>query len=100
MATMMISSTQLRSRARELEDLNKQFDTQVRALEEKEQALKSMYEGEAATEFHNAFSQDKIQMNNFFNCIARYIAVLEKIAERMERAERENRDTARRRSYK
>lgn len=99
MATMMVSSQALLTRAQELEDLNNQFKTQTSALEEKEQALKGMYEGDAATEFHNAFSRDKIQMDNFFNCIARYAQVLREIASNIERAEAENKSVAATRSY-
>lgn len=99
MATTMISSSALVARAQELEDLNNQFKTQVNALEEKEQALKGMYEGDAATEFHNAFSRDKIQMDNFFNCIARYAVVMREIAAKMDQTESENRTIASTRSY-
>lgn len=99
MATMMISSSLLNARAQELDDLNNQFKTQVSALEEKEQALKAMYEGDAATAFHNAFSRDKIQMDNFFNCIARYAQVLREIAAKLEQTESQNQSIATTRSY-
>ena len=99
MATMMISSSLLNARAQELDDLNNQFKTQVSALEEKEQALKAMYEGDAATAFHNAFSRDKIQMDNFFNCIARYAQVLREIAAKVEQTESQNQSIATTRSY-
>lgn len=99
MATTMISSSALIARAQELEDLNNQFKTQVQSLEEKEQALKGMYEGDAATAFHNAFSRDKIQMDNFFNCIARYVQVMREIAAKLEQTEAENCSIANTRVY-
>ncbi len=88
--TVMVSSAQLRTRASELSELNHRFKTQVTALEEKEGVLKGMYEGDAATTFHNAFTRNKIQMDNFFNCIDRYARVLEEIAARWDQAEAQN----------
>ena len=99
MATIMISSSMLNARAQELDDLNNQFKTQVSALEEKEQALKAMYEGDAATAFHNAFARDKVQMDNFFNCITRYAQVMREIAAKMAQTESENQNIATTRSY-
>ena len=92
--TMMVSSTQLRNRANEIEQLNEQFKVQVNNLVEKENALRSMYEGDAATAFRTAFERNKIQMDNFFNCIARYAQVMEEIAARIEMAEQQNQATA------
>ena len=99
MSQVIFNSAQVLARAGELEELNNQFKTQVQSLEEKEQALKAMYEGDAATAFHNAFSRDKIQMDNFFNCIARYAVVLREIAAKMQQAEGENQQLASARSY-
>lgn len=93
-STIMVSSAQLRNRASELKELNQRFKTQVNTLEEKEGVLKGMYEGDAATTFHNAFNRNKIQMDNFFNCIERYAAVLEEIAARWDQAEAQNQSIA------
>jgi len=91
---MMVSSAQLRARAEEIANLNEQFKTQVAALEDKELALRAMYEGDAANAFHAAFQRNKIQMDNFFNCIARYAFVMTEIASRIELAEQQNQSTA------
>lgn len=96
---IMMSSAQVAARAQEIDELNAQFKAQVNSLEEKEGSLKSMYEGDAATAFHNAFTRDKVQMDNFYNCIAQYAAVLREIASRMEQAEAINRETATTRAY-
>ncbi len=94
MATMMVSSAQLRNRAEEIAQLNEQFKAQVNSLAEKEASLRTMYEGDAATAFRTAFERNKIQMDNFFNCIARYAAVLQEIAARIELAEQQNQSIA------
>ena len=90
MSTMMVSSSQLRNRASEIEQLNEQFKAQVNSLVEKEGNLRSMYEGDAANAFHAGFERNKIQMDNFFNCIARYAQVMNEIASRIEQAEQQN----------
>ena len=94
MASVFVSSAQLRTRASELTELNQRFKTQVTSLEEKEGVLKGMYEGDAATTFHNSFIRNKIQMDNFYNCIERYAAVLQEIAARWDQAEAQNQSIA------
>ena len=94
MASVFVSSAQLRTRASELTELNQRFKTQVNSLEEKEGVLKGMYEGDAATTLHNAFTRNKIQMDNFYNCIERYAAVLQEIAARWDQAEAQNQSIA------
>lgn len=93
-SSIFVSSAQLRTRASELTELNQRFKTQVTALQEKEGVLKGMYEGDAATTFHNAFTRNKIQMDNFYNCIERYAAVLQEIAARWDQAEAQNQSIA------
>lgn len=90
MSTMMVSSAQLRNRASEIEQLNEQFRAQVNNLVEKEGTLRTMYEGDAANAFRAAFERNKIQMDNFFNCIARYAQVMNEIANRIDQAEQQN----------
>ena len=95
MATsIMVSSAQLRTRAEEIDELNQQFKARVNELVEKEGALKSMYEGDAANAFHNTFNRNRVQMDNFYNCIARYSQVLLQIAAQWEQTEALNQNTA------
>ena len=89
-SSIMVSSAQLRNRASELKELNQRFKMQTTSLEEKEGTLKGMYEGDAATTFHNAFTKSKINMDNFYNCIQQYAAVLEEIAMRFDQIEAQN----------
>lgn len=98
-SSIMVSSALLRSRAEEIDELNQQFKARVNELVEKEGTLKSMYEGDAANAFHNTFNRNKIQMDNFFNCIARYAQVLQQIAAQWERTEALNQNTAVTNSY-
>ena len=58
-----------------------------------------MWEGEANDAFHNAFTRDKVQMDNFYNAIQQYAAVLDNIAAKYEAAEATNTNTATTRTY-
>ena len=99
MAAFQVTASELKTRAGELRDLNSQFKTQVSNLESQEQSLSSMWEGEANKAFHTAFSNDKAQMENFYNLIEQYVASLENIASQYELAEARNASTASTRSY-
>ena len=56
MSAIMVNSTQLRQKATQLEQYNKQFKQRVDALSEKERSLGTMWEGEAKKAFHNEFT--------------------------------------------
>ena len=99
MAEIKVTSATLRSKAAELKQLNSQFKSAVASLESEETNLKSQWEGEANDAFHNAFSKDKIQMDNFYNAIENYCNSLLSIAEQYEKAENANVATATTRSY-
>lgn len=89
MAEILVTSAALRSRAEELNQLNSRFKNAVDSLREEENVLRSQYEGESSDAFHAAFSRDTVQMDNFYNAIARYVQNLLSIAEKYERAEQE-----------
>ena len=59
-----------------------------------------MWEGEAKTAFHKAFTQDVTQMHNFYNAIEQYVQKLDQIATAYEQAEKKNTATATTRKYK
>ena len=99
MAEIKVTSATLRSKAAELKQLNGQFKSAVGALESEEANLNSQWEGEAHDAFHNAFSKDKVQMDNFYNAIENYCTSLLSIAEQYEKAENANVATATTRSY-
>lgn len=99
MSEIQVTSATLRSKAEELNQLNEQFKNAVSSLTEEEGALRSQFEGEASDAFHNAFTQDSNQMNNFYTAISQYAQKLLQIAEAYERAEQANVVTATSRNY-
>ena len=99
MAEFNVTASQLNAKAEELQQLNATFKTKVNALEETEASLASMWEGEAQAAFRSAFNRDKTNMNNFYNAIAQYVAVLQEIASRYAQTEAQNVQTASKRSY-
>mgnify|MGYP002515064904 CR=1 FL=1 len=99
MAAFKVTAKELKAKAGELREMNAQFKTQVGNLETKEQALNSMWEGEANKAFHTAFNNDKMQMDNFYNLIEQYCVALENIATQYEMAEAQNVSTASARNY-
>lgn len=98
--TIQVSTTTLKEKANTLKSLNSSFKKQVESLSSQEQSLNSMWDGEANDAFHKAFSDDIIQMNNFYNAIEKYASVLTEIAGEYEKAEKTNLNTASTRSYK
>ena len=96
---MRVSTSQLITKANELKDLNARFRAEISALETEEQTLKGMWEGDANEAFHTAFTNDKIQMTNFYNAIELYVVRLSEIASKYEQAESTNYDIARNRTY-
>lgn len=99
MAEIQVTSATLRSKAEELNQLNEQFKNAVSSLTDEENTLRSQFEGEASDAFHSAFSQDTVQMSNFYNAIAQYVQKLIQIAEAYEKAEQANVSTATTRNY-
>ncbi|WP_349943929.1 WXG100 family type VII secretion target [Lacrimispora sp. BS-2] len=99
MGLITVSSAQLKSTATELRSLNNNFKSQVGNLESSEGTLASMWEGQAKTAFHNAFTKDKGQMNVFYQEIEKYCTVLETIAAKYDRTEDTNAETATTRNY-
>ena len=99
MGYIQVTASQLRNKAEELRNLNGNFSTQVESLRTTEETLKTMWEGEANTSFHNAFVRDKGQMDSFKQAIDSYINALVTIAGKYEEAEAKNAAVASARSY-
>lgn len=99
MGEILVTSSTLRSKAEELDQMNEQFKNAVNSMIDEESTLRSQYEGEASDAFHNAFSKDTTQMNNFYNAIAQYVQKLIEIAASYEKAEQANVQTANTRNY-
>ena len=99
MSFIQVTASELRNKAEELRGLNNHFSTQTEALKSTEEALKTMWEGEANNSFHNAFIRDKGQMDSFKQAIDQYINALVTIAGKYEEAEARNVATSMARSY-
>ena len=99
MGYIQVTAAQLRNKAEELKNLNSNFSAQTESLKTTEEALKTMWEGEANNSFHNAFIRDKGQMDSFQRAIDSYINALVIIAGKYEEAEARNAALASARSY-
>ena len=99
MSMFEVTSSELRSKAEALLNLNSQFAAGKSDLEGKEGALISMWEGEAKRLFHDAFLRDCEQMDVFKALIEEYVNALLEIAQRYEEAEKRNAELASARSY-
>ena len=100
MAEIKVTSTELKSKASELRQLNSQFKKAVEDMMSNEQQLMGMWDGETKEAFHNAFNNDKSQMDVFYQTIEKYCEALENNAAKYEAAEQKNLSTASTRSYK
>lgn len=100
MAEFRVTSRELRSKASELRQLNSQFKKAVEEMTATEQQLVGMWDGDAKDAFHNAYNNDKSQMDTFYQTIERYCQALENNASKYETAEQKNLNTASTRSYK
>lgn len=90
MSMFRVSSSELRQKAQQLEQMNAQFKTAIQALVTQEQSLATMFEGEAQKAFHTAFNNDRQQFENFYNGIAKYIQALRDAAQQYDQAEAKN----------
>ena len=99
MAEIMVTPSQVHSKADELRQLNAQFQTKLEALVSSEANLIGMWEGQARDAFHSAFSNDHAQMETFHSTIEQYAAALDTIATEYENRETANVQIASERSY-
>lgn len=99
MSYFEVTSSEVRSKAASLQELNGNFRTKATDLETKEQALCGMWEGEAKDTFHREFTSDKGQMDTFNRLIDEYVEALLCIAQKYEEAERRAAELAAARNY-
>ena len=99
MSQIQVTSAQLRAKAEELSAQNTQLKAQIELLDETEQSLNAMWEGDANTAFHTAFQRDKAQLSNFHAAILQYVQVLQNVAARYAQAESQNVEIANARKY-
>lgn len=100
MANITANTGTITNKAGELKTLNASLKTRIEELTTTEEALNSMWEGDSNDAFHKAFSQDIVQMNEFYSAIEKYIASLQEIVSTYEKAESANVNTATTRSYR
>ncbi len=100
MSRVNVRPQELISGCEELSQLNSGFRLAIEELEQSEGRLNTMWDGEANDTFHNAFMSDKEQMKVFSQEIDKYVNVLRDIANRYTRAEAQNTDTAKTRTYR
>ncbi|WP_031547546.1 WXG100 family type VII secretion target [Oribacterium sp. FC2011] len=94
MSMFRVNAGILRNQAEQLSTLNESFKTQISNLNDKENALLNMWEGEARNAFHTAFQNDKAQFDVFYQGIKNFITTLENDAAEYEKAEAQNLSTA------
>ena len=100
MAEIKVTSSELRTKASELRQLNGQFKKAVDDMTATEGQLMTMWDGESKEVFHSAYTSDVNQMTEFYNTIEKYCQALETNAEKYDAAEQKNLSTASTRSYK
>ena len=100
MAQIKVTSTQLRSKANELRQLNNRFNSAVTSMTSTVSSLMNMWDGEAKTAFHKAYTSDKNQMDTFYQTIEKYCQALENNAKKYDEMESKNVQTATSRTYK
>ncbi len=99
MSFFQVTASELRKKADILRGLNSRFKSGVDNLLSVEQALKTMWEGEANDVFHSVFIKDRDRMELFHEVIESFIEALLIIAAKYEEAEKRNTATASTRSY-
>lgn len=97
---IIVTTAGLRSKASDLRTKNSSLKTKIDNLQTEESSLNSMWDGDANTAFHTAFSNDIIQMTNFYSAIENYCTALEDIATQYDNTELTNQITASTRTYK
>lgn len=90
MAEIKVTPRELRTKADELERLNRSFRSEVEKMVGYENQLAGMWEGEAQKAFRKAFNDDKIKMERFAINIDKYVLALREDAQKYEEAENRN----------
>lgn len=94
MAEIKVTPRELRNKAQELQNLNKQFRSEVEKMVGYRTQLDSMWDGEARTAFDRAFDTDRSKWDTFARNIDDYVQKMLETAETYETAEQNNLQTA------
>ncbi len=100
MAEIKVTSQELRKQANELKGLNRQFQKAVNDMNGYQRQLMGMWDGEAKETFNKSYQSDVKQMEEFYRTIEKYCEALEANAAEYERAEKQNVQTASKRTYR
>ncbi|MBQ1312207.1 MAG: WXG100 family type VII secretion target [Blautia sp.] len=92
-----VTSSMLRTKKEELEQMNSNFQEIASALETAVRALDGSWEGETHDAFYNAFQMDKGKMDVFSTAVKSYTEALASIIARYEATEQSNAAIAARR---
>lgn len=87
MAEIKVTPRELRTKADELERLNRQFRQEVEKMVGYEAELAGMWEGESQKAFRKAFNDDRVKMDRFALNIDKYVLALREDAQKYEEAE-------------
>lgn len=88
--SITISTSQVTTKAGDLQNLNKKLLEKIETLKIQEKALNQMWEGDANDLFHQRFGNDVAKMTNFYNAIETYVSKLNDIVAAYEKAENQN----------
>lgn len=87
MSEIKVTSSELKTKADELQGYNTSFKAEVEKMVGYEQELAAMWEGDAQKAFHKAFSDDKEKMDKFNENITKYVQALQTAADKYDQAE-------------
>ena len=94
MAEFQVTSTEVQSKAAELQQIAKQMRTKIDELGQLEKTLAGMWEGEAHDAFHSTYEQNEQKMLLFVNALEKYFLTLYEIAVKYHNSEVKNVQTA------
>lgn len=87
---ILVSTSALRNKADELQQMNQQLTKALEELSNQEQTLASQWEGDAQQAFRTSFQQDMQKFQEFVKGISAYATVLNTIAKEYDNAEDRN----------
>lgn len=87
MAEIKVTPSVLRNNAEELQNEAKNLSQKMDELQDRENQLSTMWQGDAKDSFHEAFMTSYNECQPFFQELQRFIAKLEETAEKYEKVE-------------
>lgn len=96
-STIQLTTSDLKKKKEELENLNTQLKNDIKKLDAIEQTLMSMWEGDASKEFHKVYVKDGVAFDKFTELVTKYAGALEQIMALYQKAEQENVQIAKKR---